>query len=93
MQDEFETRAQEVASKGVVQSERRFKAEPVSPLEWQRSAMSSLPFSKCHALSLRNTEIGFIQNLKDVACNPCENPCPHNSCCCMIQLGSRTASI
>lgn len=33
--DEFETRAQEVASKGVVQSERRFKAEPVSPLEWQ----------------------------------------------------------
>jgi hypothetical protein len=74
--DEFETRAQEVASKGVVQSERRFKAEPVSPLEWQRSAMSSLPFSKCHALSLRNTEIGFIQNLKDVACNPCENPLP-----------------
>lgn len=36
LQDEFEQRALAVASKGVTQSGKRFKAEVVSPGEWER---------------------------------------------------------
>ena len=36
LQDEFEQRVQAAAAKGVIQGEKRFKAEPVSPLEWER---------------------------------------------------------
>lgn len=33
--DEFEQRIQAAAAKGVIQGEKRFKAEPVSPVEWE----------------------------------------------------------
>ncbi|KAG0569124.1 hypothetical protein KC19_6G066400 [Ceratodon purpureus] len=33
--DEFEERVQAAAAKGVIQEEKRFKAEPVSPVEWE----------------------------------------------------------
>jgi len=33
--DEFELKAQAIAAKGVSQGEKRFKAEPVSPGEWE----------------------------------------------------------
>lgn len=36
LQDEFELKAQAIAAKGVSQGEKRFKAEPVSPGEWER---------------------------------------------------------
>lgn len=36
LQDEFEQRVQTAAAKGVIQGEKRFKAEAVSPAEWER---------------------------------------------------------